>query len=72
MIAESSKAYHIKTVDKENQEGFFLNYKRLSEKVADVISELSPNFPYPHTLASNLFEMANNHIYFCRTSASAD
>ncbi len=64
IISESSKAYHIKTVDKENKEGFFLNYKRLSEKVADVISELNPAFPYPHALASNLFEMANNHIYF--------
>jgi hypothetical protein len=41
-----------------------LNYKNLCEKVANVISELNPNFPYPHTLASNLFEMANNHIYF--------
>lgn len=64
VIAEGAKAYHIKQVDKENTEGFFLNYKKLSEKVAGVISELAPNFPYPHALASNLFEMANNHIYF--------
>ncbi len=64
VIAEGTKAYHIKEVDKENSEGFFLNYNNLSEKVANVISELNPNFPYPHALASNLFEMANNHIYF--------
>ncbi len=64
IIAEGSKAYHIKAVDEENKEGFFLNYKKLTEKVANVISELNPKFPYPRTLASNLFEMANNQIYF--------
>lgn len=66
IISEGSKAYHIKSVDKENKEGFFLNYKKLAEKVASVIRELNPAFPYPHTLASNLFEMANNHIYFAQ------
>ncbi len=64
IISEGSKAYHTKEVDKENREGFFLNYKRLSEKVANVILEINSKFPYPHALASNLFEMANNHIYF--------
>ncbi|MFT6809889.1 MAG: AcrR family transcriptional regulator [Saprospiraceae bacterium] len=66
IIAEGTKAYHTKSVDKENTEGFFLNYKKLSEKVAAVIGELNPEFPYPRALASNLFEMANNHIYFAR------
>ncbi len=64
IIAEGSKAYHIKKVDEENKEGFFVNYKKLSEKVADVITEINSSFPYPHTLASNIFEMVNNHIYF--------
>jgi len=32
--------------------------------VSDVILEIQPNFPYPHALASNLFEMTNNHFYF--------
>ncbi len=66
IIAEGTKAYHTKEVDKENVDGFFLNYKKLCEKVAKVISEIDPKFPYPHTLASNLFEMANNHIYFAQ------
>lgn len=66
IIAEGTKAYHTKEVDKENTEGFFINYKKLSDKVADVISEVNPKFPYPHTLASSLFEMANNHIYFAQ------
>ncbi|MEO1217263.1 MAG: TetR/AcrR family transcriptional regulator [Bacteroidota bacterium] len=64
IIAEGSKAYHVKEVDKENTEGFFLNYKNLVAKVADTVLELNPDFPFPRSLASNLFEMANNHIYF--------
>ncbi len=66
IISEGSKAYHIKSVDQENKEGFFKDYKTLTAKVAGVISEINPDFPYPRALASNLFEMANNHIYFAQ------
>ena len=51
-------------VDTENKEGFFASYKDLTQKVSDVILQIDPKFPYPHGLASNLFEMANNQIYF--------
>lgn len=64
IIAESSKAYHTKLVDTENKEGFYKSYKMLTQKIADVILEINPKFPYPHSFASNLFEMANNQIYF--------
>jgi AcrR family transcriptional regulator len=64
VIAEGSKAYHTKDVDAENKEGMFLSYKNLSLCLADIIIEVNPEFPYPRSLASNLFEMANNQIYF--------
>jgi len=64
IIAESSKAYHTKLVDTENKEGFYKSYKMLTQKIADVILEIDSSFPYPHSFASNLFEMANNQIYF--------
>ena len=64
VIAESTKAYHTKGVDEENNKGFFLNYKEMVSSVAKVILEINPEFPYPYALASNLFEMTNNHIYF--------
>jgi len=64
IICESSKAYHTKSVDAENKEGFFLSYKALIQKVADVILEIDPHFPYPNSFASNLFEMVNNQIFF--------
>ena len=64
VIAEGAKAYHTKEVDKDNKEGFFSNFKELSEKIALVIEEVKPDFPYPHALASNLIEMANNHCFY--------
>jgi len=64
VVAESTKAYHTKEVDAENKKGFFVNYKEMVSAVAQVILEIDPNFPYPAALASNLFEMTNNHIYF--------
>ncbi len=64
IISESSKAYHTKNIDEENKHGFYTSYKQLIQKVADVILEIDPKFPYPHTFANTLFEMANNEIYF--------
>ena len=66
VVAEGTKAYHNKEVDEQNKEGFFLSYKSLCHKVAEIILENNPAFPYPRALASNLLEMANNHIYFAR------
>lgn len=64
IVSESAKAYHTKNVDKENKEGFFMSYKNLISKVSKVVLEIDPSFPYPHSFASNLFEMANNQIFF--------
>lgn len=64
IIAESAKAYHTRNIDVENKQGFYNSYKSLIQKVADVILEIKPDFPYPHSFASTLFEMANNEIYF--------
>ncbi len=64
IINESAKSYHTKNIDEENKQGFYLSYKGLIQKVADVILEINNKFPYPHSFASNLFEMANNEIYF--------
>jgi len=66
IISESAKAYHTKNIDEENKHGFYHSYKSLIQKVADVILEIDPKFPYPHSFASTLFEMANNEIYFAQ------
>jgi len=64
IINEGSKSYHTSHVDDENQSGLFFAYKSLVAKVSSYISELNPEFAYPNSLASNLFEMSNNQIFF--------
>lgn len=66
VIAEGSKSYHTKGVDLDNKEGLFLDYKRLVGKVAAILLEVNPDFQYPRTLSSNLFEMSNNQVYFAQ------
>ncbi|MBJ2172953.1 TetR/AcrR family transcriptional regulator [Aureibaculum sp. A20] len=66
VISEGAKAYHTKDVDSENSKGLFGSYKSLANNVSKVISEINPHFKYPFALATNLFEMSNNHIYFAK------
>lgn len=64
VIDEGAKAYHTKSIDQENNSGYFLSYKLLAEKLTAIILEIKPNFLYPRALASNLLEMHNNQVYF--------
>jgi len=64
VINEGSKAYHTKMVDQENNKGVFLGYKSLTAEISNILLEINPDFAYPHSLASSLFEMAHNHPYF--------
>lgn len=66
VIFEGVKVYHTKEVDKENSKGFFKSYKNLANTVSQVITEINPGFKYPFSLATTLFEMSNNHIYFAQ------
>jgi len=64
VISEAIKAYHTKQVDQENKHGFFLMYKALSNTLAQLIRDVSPDFRYPKALASTLLEMSNDHPFF--------
>ena len=66
VISDGMKVYHTKDVDDENSKGFFKSYKNLALTVSQVISDVNPNFKYPYALATNLFEMANNHLFFAQ------
>jgi AcrR family transcriptional regulator len=64
VIAESSKAYLTKEVDTINREQLFKPYKDLCRHIALVFQEYSPDYPYPHSLASTLVEMAQFQPFF--------
>jgi AcrR family transcriptional regulator len=66
IVREGTKAYHHKSVDDDNSEGFFLAYKSLSEKICNVFLEVNPAYRFPNSLASTLIEVCNNNIYFAK------
>jgi len=64
VVAESPKAYLSKEVDDDNKEGYFLAYKRLCERIADIAREINPDYHYPTALISTIIESAHNQIFF--------
>ncbi len=64
VVAESPKAYLSKEVDLDNKEGYFLSYKRLCRRIADIGKEIKPDYPYATALISTLVEAAHNQSFF--------
>lgn len=58
IINENSKAYLTKDVDVENKEGHFSPYKRVVQRVSDIISIYNDSYTYPLSLASTVIESA--------------
>ncbi|GEQ85015.1 TetR family transcriptional regulator [Patiriisocius marinistellae] len=64
IIAESSKAYHTKDVDQENEKGYYKTYKRVVQRISDMVIEVNPTFAFPHMLISTVIEGAHHQRYF--------
>jgi AcrR family transcriptional regulator len=58
IIAEFTKNLITKGVDEENKEGFFLVYKRVINRLIDIINEVNPEYSYARSLASSIVEGA--------------
>ncbi|WP_034058454.1 TetR/AcrR family transcriptional regulator [Lacinutrix jangbogonensis] len=65
VINEHSKSYLTKEVDSENKEGYFSVYKRLVNRLKDMVSEFDVSYKYPLTLASTVIEGAM-HQHFLK------
>ena len=64
IITESSKAYHTKDVDAENEKGFYKTYKRVVQRVSSMVLDLQPDYEFPHMLISTVIEGAHQQHYF--------
>ncbi len=64
VITESSKVYLSKSVDKDNESGYFTIYKSVVQKVSDLILEIRPGYKYPHMLVSTIIEGAHHQRFF--------
>lgn len=66
IIGESPKAFLTKEVDRENKDGYFSCYKRISERITKIIEEINPEFRFSRTLASTLLESAIQQRFFAQ------
>ena len=55
-VSESSKAYMTKEVDEEHKEGCFSGFKRLCDRLRDLVLAVNPDHPYPAALASQVVD----------------
>lgn len=58
IIAEFTKTLLTKEIDEENKIGFFLVYKRVINRIIEMIQEVNPNYPFAKSLASSIVEGA--------------
>lgn len=64
VIAESSKSYLTKEVDKANKEGAFYNYKQFVLRVVEIVKENNAAYKYPNMLVSTVIEGAHLQFFF--------
>lgn len=64
IIAEGAKAYLTKSVDDENTEGLFIQFKNLCGRISDMITQIAPKYPFAHSLASLFIESHLDQLYF--------
>ncbi len=64
IITESSKAYHTKDIGKENAKGYYKTYKRVVQRISDIVLEINSSYKFPHMLISTVIEGAHHQRYF--------
>lgn len=65
IIAEFTKTLLTKEVDEENREGFFLVYKRVINRIIEIMQEVNPEYGYAKSLASSIVE-GSLHQHFLK------
>ncbi len=64
IITESVKAYHTKNVDDENKKGYFKTYKKVVQRVSDLVLEVNSGYKFPNMLVSTVIEGVHQQKYF--------
>jgi AcrR family transcriptional regulator len=64
VIAELDKTYLTKGVDDLNREGLFGGLKAICKKIAVIISEINPIYPFANALATTVLIAAHQQLFF--------
>jgi hypothetical protein len=65
VVCEFSKSYLTKEVEVENKEGYFLIYKRVINRIVEMVQEVNPEYPTPRSLISTVVE-GSLHQHFLK------
>lgn len=65
IINEYSKSYLTKEVDSENKNGYFVIYKRLINRLSEMIIDVDADYEYPSSLASTVLD-GSLHQFFLK------
>ena len=65
IIAEYIKTLLTKEIDDENEEGFFLTYKRVINRIVAMIQDVNSTYEFPKSLASSIVDGAM-HQHFLK------
>jgi AcrR family transcriptional regulator len=64
VVAELDKTYLTKWVDSDNQDGLFLGFKSLCKKIASIVLQINPDYPFAHSLISTMLLVAKQQVFF--------
>lgn len=66
VIHEASKAYLTHHITEDNRQQLFKPYKDLCSRIARIIQEYRPSYPYARSLASSVLETAHYQAFFMK------
>jgi AcrR family transcriptional regulator len=64
VVAELDKTYLTKSVDGHNKEGLFGAIKAVCKKIAKIIEEINPAYPFAQALVSTVLITAHQQLFF--------
>lgn len=70
VVREASKAYLTHHVTEDNRQQLFKPYKDLCQRVAGIVQNYQPNYPYAHSRVSSLIETAHYQTFFMQNLPS--
>ena len=63
VVEESPKAFFTKQVDSENENGLFINYKRINDRLIGNIKEINHDYQHANTMASIIIDSSNQQRF---------
>lgn len=66
VISELDKTYLTRSIDDDYKEGLLDPFKDTCKTISNIVKEINPKYPFPHSLISTAITAASHQIYFSR------